>query len=113
MNNTLSFMISIVLLVVSLNAVMLYLRLRKEHRPKTRRAAMEENEASKWRDKEIIRMLDREQDDAVKHVELRNKTLALYEQVRKNAASGNITDEKSEFNVRNPELDSTPKDSID
>ena len=113
MNNTFSFMISVVLLVVALNAVMLYLRLRKEHRPKTRRAAMEENEASKWRDKEINRMLDREQDEAEKHVELRNKTLELYEQVRKNAASGKATVEKSEFVIRNSEFDGSPEDIID
>jgi hypothetical protein len=91
MKNTFSFMIAIVFLVVAMNAFVLFLRLRKEHRPKIRRAAMEESEASKWRDKEIRRRLDREQDDAGRYVELRNKTLDLYDQVRKNAASGDVT----------------------
>ena len=91
MNSTLSFLIAIVFLVIASNFIMLYLRLKKERRPKIGKAAIEENEAVKLRDKEIKRRLDHEQEAAEKHVELRNKTLELYEQVRKNAETKDVS----------------------
>jgi len=79
------FLIAIVFFIVAINFFMLFFRLKKEGHHKTDRKAPGEAEASKWRAKEIQRRLDREQEDAVRRVELRNKTLELYEQVRKNA----------------------------
>ena len=85
-NNMHAVIIAVVFFVVAINFYMLFVRLRKDRRPKIDRAAPGEAEASKWRDKEIIRRLDSEQADAARRVELRNKTLGLYEQVRRNAA---------------------------
>ena len=96
MNNAFSFLIAIVFLVLALNAAMLFLRHRNESRTTSRRAAMEESEAVKWREKEINRRLDREQEDAEKYVELRNRTLDLYEQVRRNAAAGDSSGSSSD-----------------
>jgi len=86
MSGIYSFVIMIVFFVIAINFFMLFLRLRRTRRPRIVKAAMEEKEAAEWRDKEILRRLDHEQEEAAKAVELRNKTLALYEQVRKNAA---------------------------
>ena len=78
--------VTIVVLVIVLNFVMLFIRLNRDRVRKPGRAAIEEEQAARWREKEMCRRLDREQEDAAHKVELRNKTLDLYEQVRRNAA---------------------------
>jgi len=50
------------------------------------RAAVEEAKQALWRDKEIARRIEREQDDALERVKLRNETLAMYDEVRRRAA---------------------------
>ena len=83
--NTFSFLLAIICLILVINAIMLYRRVRKDRNPKIVKKAMSEKEAVLQRDKEIWRRLDNEQEQAARQVELRNKTLELYEQVRKNA----------------------------
>jgi len=87
MNGIFAFLLVIVFLVISINFFMLYRRLRRERPGKPGKAAMQEKEAAKWRGREIQRRLDCEQEEAVRRVELRNKTFELYEQVRRKAAA--------------------------
>jgi len=82
-----AFLVGIVFIVIVINFAMLYNRLKRDKKLKREGIAMSEPEASRWREKEIQRRLDREQEEAVKRVDLRNKTLELYEQVRRNAAA--------------------------
>ena len=56
-------------------------------RKRTDRAAAEEAAQAIWRDKEVARRIEREQDDALERVKLRNETLAVYEEVRRRAAA--------------------------
>jgi len=86
MGNTFVVLVAIIFFVIAINFFMLFARLKGTRPRKIEKAAMEEKEAVEWRDREIQRRLDREQEDAIKQIELRNKTLELYEQVRKEAA---------------------------
>jgi len=86
MDGAYAFLIAIVFFVIVLNFFMLFMQLRRNRSPKTGRVAMDEKKAAELRAKEIQRRLDREQEDAARQVELRNKTLDLFDQVRKNAA---------------------------
>ena len=87
MNDAIIILIVIIFFVIAANFFMVFLRLKRNRRPKISKAAMEEQEAAQWRDREIKRRLDREQEEAAQYVELRDKTLGLYEQVRKDAAA--------------------------
>jgi len=87
MSPIITFIIAVVFFILAANFFMLYRRLRRNRSGKSGKPAMEEKEAAKRRDREIQRRLDLEQEDAARSVELRNKTLELYEQVRKNAAA--------------------------
>ena len=57
-----------------------------DRRPKLGRAAREEAKQAIWRDKEVARRIEREQDDAIEIIKLKNETLAIYEEVRRRAA---------------------------
>ena len=87
MSGIFTFLLTIIFLVISINFFMLYRRLRRDRPGKIGKAAMQEKEAAEWRGREIQRRLDREQEEAAKRVELRNKTFELYDQVRKKAAA--------------------------
>ncbi|MCL2152509.1 MAG: hypothetical protein FWH57_06215 [Oscillospiraceae bacterium] len=87
MNDAIILLVVIVFFVIAANFFMVFRRLKRNRHPKISKAAMEEIEAAQWRDKEIKRRLDREQEEAERYVELRNKTFELYEQVRKDEAS--------------------------
>jgi len=50
------------------------------------RAAVDEAKQALWRDKEIARRIRREQEDAIECINLRNETLALYDEVRRRHA---------------------------
>ena len=107
MKNTFVFLIAIVFLVLALNFLMLFIRLRKERRPgRNKKAALEEKDAVIWRNKEIQRMLDYEQETAEREVELRNRTLELYEQVRRNAAVEEVSGLDSELGPKNSDTGS-------
>jgi hypothetical protein len=82
MNSAFASLVAIIFIIIAINFFMLYLRLKRDRHPKITKAAVEEKEASEWREKEIKRRIDSEQADAVKFVELQNKTFELYEQVR-------------------------------
>ena len=82
MKGTYAFLIAVVFFIVAANFFILFIRLKRDRPRKVTKAAMEEKEAALWRDKEIQRRLDREQEEAEKYLERRNKTLELYDQVR-------------------------------
>ena len=80
------YIIAIVAFVITLNFVMLFIRLRRDKYRKPSRETLEEAKAAELRDREIKRRLNREEEDALHQVELRNKTLDLYMAVRRRAA---------------------------
>ena len=86
MANPFAYILAIVIFVIVLNFIMLFHRLRRDRYRRPGKAAVEEEKAAEWREKELQRRLDREQEDFAMRVELRNKTLELYEQVRRSAA---------------------------
>ena len=95
MNSSHAILIAVVFFIVAINFFLLFLRLRRDRNPETKGKAAEENEAVKWRANAIQRRLHNELEDSARRVELRNKTLDLYEQVRKKAAEA----EKSKSSV--------------
>jgi predicted Holliday junction resolvase-like endonuclease len=78
--------ITIVFIVILMNFILLFLRLKKNRLRKPGKKVPEEWESVQWRDKEIQRRIDREQADAMRQFELRNNTLELYAEVRRRAA---------------------------
>ena len=85
MNAAVASLIAIVFLVVIMNFVFFYLRLKKTSTPygrKGKQAIMEEEAAIK-RDHEVQRRIDVEQDRFIRQIDLRGKTWALYDEVRK------------------------------
>jgi len=87
MGTAFAYILAIVAFVIVLNFVMLMFRLRRDSYKKPSRDALEEEKAVVLRNNEIRRRLGREEDDAAQQVELRNKTLALYDEVRRRAAA--------------------------
>ena len=81
-----AYIIAIIGFVIVLNFVMLFFRLKRDRYRKPSREIREEAVAVLLRDHEIQRRLDREQEECAYQVEMRNKTLALYDEVRKRAA---------------------------
>ena len=77
--------LAVVFLVIVLNFVMLFIRLKRDRVRRPSKEVMEEAKAVILRDNEIRRQLDREELEAAEYVELRNKTLELYEEVRRRA----------------------------
>jgi len=76
-------LIGIVFVVIAMNFIMLYIRIRRDWPRKPARKAMEEDKAVMLRDRYIQSMLSREQEESERLADKRNKTLDLYEQVRK------------------------------
>ena len=84
MGSGVAYLFAIIFFVIALNFYFLFFRMRKNNkRKKMKRAAIDEARQALWRDKEVARRIEREQDDAYERVTLRNETLALYEQVRR------------------------------
>jgi len=89
MNQSIAYIFAIVAIVIALNIYFLFARLRRgtTRHKRMGRAAVEEAKQALWRDKEVARRIEREQDDALERVKLRNETLAYYEEVRRRAAA--------------------------
>ena len=87
--------VAIVFLVIFVN-FWFWLRRSKGTLKRVKRS-IPEAKAAEIRRLEILRRFEAEQEEARKHIELRDKTLALYEQVRRHAAA---TDVKSTDVVR-------------
>jgi len=82
-----AYLFAIVFFVIALNFYFLFFRMRRGNkRKRTDRIAVEEAKQAIWREKEVARRIEREQDDALERVKLKNETLALYETVRQRHA---------------------------
>ena len=86
MNPALGSVIALVFIVIVINFIMLYIRLKRDLPRKSGKKALEEEEAMLLRTNEIQRRLTLENDAAERFLEHRAKTWELYEQVRRNAA---------------------------
>ena len=83
MQGMMGYLIAVIVIILLGNALFFYQHYKRNRKPVVRSTT--EEKAALYREHEIQRRIDREQEEAARHVELRNKTLALYEQVRKNA----------------------------
>jgi len=77
------YLIAIIVIVLIGNAFLVFW-LHRRNRNEAREAR-ENRIAASRRNTELIRRNEQEQEDAAKRVELRNKTLKMFEQVRKHA----------------------------
>lgn len=76
--------IGIIFVVLVLNFFFMLRHVKRAGKSRGRKyVAPEEKKQIEWRDKEIARRLEREQEDALDRVTLRNETLSYYELVRK------------------------------
>ena len=75
------YILVIIALLVVVNFYLLFIR-SKRNRNVGKKATVDRIKAVKHHD-DLIRKLDHEQEEAAKYVELRNKTLDMYDQVRK------------------------------
>jgi len=101
MNSSVAYLFAIIFIVIALNFYFLIFRRMKRDKPKKMgRAAVDEAKQALWREKEVARRLEREQDDAIERIKLRNETLALYEEVRRRHAK----DDELERLAMNPNL---------
>ena len=105
MGGNFGILLSIVFVVLLLNFVFWHRRHRKSLKP-VKKATTEER-ARVIRHNEIQRRFEREQEDAIKYIELRNKTLALYDQVRKKAEASERKAAKEEAAQTNKAEDET------
>ena len=87
MGPILASLIGIVFVVIAMNFIMLFIRFKRDFPSKSNRKAPDEASAAIIRDREVYYRIELEQEAAERRVELRNKTFALYEQVRRNAAA--------------------------
>jgi len=88
MGDSVGYLFAIVFFVIALNFYIFMSRMKRDNkRKKMNRVAVEEAKQALWRDKEVARRIERENDDALERVKLRNETLALYEEVRQRAAA--------------------------
>lgn len=88
--------IAIAAIVIIFNFYFIFSRTRRSTKRKGGRDYVPPDEAKQaiWRDKEIARRIEREQNDAYERVKMRNETLAYYDAVRQMHA--NDDDEPAE-----------------
>jgi len=87
METGVAYLFAIIGFVLALNIYFMFVRFRRGgRRKKINRVAVDEAKQALWRDKEVQRRIDREDEDALERVTLRNETLALYDKVRRRHA---------------------------
>ena len=88
MEGSIAIIVAIIFLVLVINVFLLFTRIRRgdNKRKRMSRATVDEAKQALWRDREVARRIEREQDDALERVKLRNETLGYYEQVRRRHA---------------------------
>jgi len=86
MNPAFGSVVALVFIVIIVNFIMLYRRLKRDLPRKSGKKVPEEEEAMVLREKEIQRRFTLEKEMAERYLELRAQTWKLYDQVRKNAA---------------------------
>jgi len=104
MDNSVAFIFAIVVVVLAINVFIIRAQFRRGNKPvrrrRTGRTALSEAEQAKWRDKEVVRRIEREQDGAYERVTLKNETLAIYDEVRRRHAKD---DELESFSLNMPD----------
>jgi len=86
MDSSIAYIFAIVFIVLALNIFFVVSRMRSGGRRKRmNRVAVEEAKQALWRDKEVARRVEREEEDALERYKLRNESLALYDEVRQRA----------------------------
>ena len=104
METGVAYLFAIIFIVIVLNFYFIFSRMKRGNRHKRMgRSAISEAKQALWRDKEVARRIEREQDDAYERVKLRNETLAYYEEVRRRHA---IADEADKFQLPSSDYDS-------
>ena len=85
MNVLFGSLVGIVFLVIVMNFFVLFLRMKRNTSPYGRKGkqAVQEDVAAVYRDNEVQRRIDLEQDRIAQYLEKREKTWALYEEVRR------------------------------
>jgi len=84
--------ILIVIIIAVILVINLFIAFNRPRKTRTRRKGgrnylpPDEAKQAQWRDKEIVRINEREQDGAIERVKLRNETLELYDIVRQRHA---------------------------
>ena len=98
MESGIVYLFAIIFIVIALNFYFMFFRVRRGNSRYKRmgRTAVDEAKQSLWRDKEVARRIEREQDDAYERVKLRNETLAFYDEVRRRHA---IADEAEKLEL--------------
>jgi hypothetical protein len=103
-DSSIAYIFAIVLVVLVINVFIIRAQFRRGNRAvkkrRTDRIALSEAEQAKWRDKEVIRRIEREQDGAYERVTLKNETLALFDEVRRRHAKD---DELDGFGLNMPD----------
>jgi flagellar biosynthesis/type III secretory pathway M-ring protein FliF/YscJ len=99
-----AYIFAIVLVVLVINVFIIRAQFRRGNRAVRRRrsdrAVLGEPEQAIWRDKEVLRRIEREQDGAYERVKLKNETLALYDEVKRRHAK---EDELERFSLNMPD----------
>jgi len=86
-NASIVYVFIIIFIVLAINIFFVAFRSAGGSRYRKRyKVAVDEAKQALWRDNEIERRLEREQEGALERVKLRNETLALYDEVRRRAA---------------------------
>jgi hypothetical protein len=90
LDSSVAYIFAIVLVVLVINVFIIRAQFRKGNsavkKRRTDRVALSEAEQALWRDKEVARRIEREQDGAYERVMLKNETLAIYDEVRRRHA---------------------------
>ena len=123
MNPSIGYIFAIIFVVIALNFYFLVFRIKRGNKSTRRRRshiAVDEAKQALWRDKEVARRIEREEEDARERAILRNETLDLYEQVRRRHAfddalegiytEGGIDNEASERYPGNEESEGEIRD---
>ena len=94
MDSSVAYLFVIIFFVITLNFYFLFARMRRGNKRKRMdRTAIDEAKQALWRDKEVARRLEREKDDAIERIKLRNETLALYDEVRRRHGEKTVLDQ--------------------
>jgi len=86
--NIFGYLLALIVLVIVGNFYILYRQYKRNRTPTVK--SREESAALEDRSLDIQQRFDREQEEARIYIERRNKTLELYEQVRKNASAARL-----------------------
>ena len=81
------YLVAIIFFVLALNLYITFRRINRVKKSnKKSKIVLDEEKQAIWRDKEVARRIAKEQEDCLERINLRNETLAFYEEVRRRHA---------------------------